>query len=106
MRRNGGLGKLVLALSIFLLFAVAAGAETLTVQQAREQWEQEKGEMRFWTIEDQCAFWQQYGDEPVAIPKADEIHKTQALELAGQALRERIRDTCRRAGAVQNHGTV
>ena len=53
MRRNGGLGKLALALSIFLLFAVAAGAETLTVQQAREQWEQEKGEMRFWTIEDQ-----------------------------------------------------
>lgn len=89
MRRNGGLGKLALALSIFLLFAVAAGAETLTVQQAREQWEQEKGEMRFWTIEDQCAFWLQYGDEPVAIPKADEIHKTQALELAGQALRER-----------------
>ena len=89
MRRNGGLGMLVLALSIFLLFAVAAGAETLTVQQAREQWEQEKGEMRFWTIEDQCAFWLQYGDEPVAIPKTDEIHKTQALELAGQALQER-----------------
>ena len=71
---------------ICFVLTASALAVTLSIIEARKQWESEKGEMRFWSIEDQTQFLQEYGDEPVPSPKDDADQRAELIETAKEAL--------------------
>ncbi|MBR5109583.1 MAG: hypothetical protein IK099_05250 [Clostridia bacterium] len=81
--------RLSLAVTIVLICFVltaSALAVTLSIIEARKQWESEKGEMRFWSIEDQTQFLQEYGDEPVPSPKDNVDQRVELIDTAKEAL--------------------
>ena len=71
---------------ICFILTASALAVTLSIIEARKQWESEKGEMRFWSIEDQTQFLQEYGDEPVPSPKDNADQRAELIDTAKEAL--------------------
>lgn len=71
---------------ICFVLTASALAVALSIIEARKQWESEKGEMRFWSIEDQTQFLQEYGDEPVPSPKDNAGQRTELIDTAKEAL--------------------
>lgn len=74
-----------------------------SIREASEQWEQEKGEWRFWSCTDKAAFCQQYGAYPYqeipseagapaicALPTAEDTPYEAALYTAKQAVVEHL----------------
>ena len=76
----------VTAVLICFILTASALAVTLSIIEARKQWESEKGEMRFWSIEDQTQFLQEYGDEPVPSPKDNADQRAALIDTAKEAL--------------------
>lgn len=71
---------------VCFVLTASALAVTLSIIEARKQWEGEKGEMRFWSIEDQTQFLQEYGDEPVPSPKDNADQRVELIDTAKEAL--------------------
>lgn len=71
---------------ICFVLTASALAVTLSIIEARKQWESEKGEMRFWSIEDQTQFLQEYGDEPIPSPKDNIDQRAELIDTAKEAL--------------------
>ena len=74
------------AVLVCFILTASALAVTLSIIEARKQWESEKGEMRFWSIEDQTQFLQEYGDEPVPSPKDNADQRAELIDTAKEAL--------------------
>lgn len=71
---------------ICFVLTASALAVTLSIIEARKQWESEKGEMRFWSIENQTQFLQEYGDEPIPSPKDNIDQRAELIDTAKEAL--------------------